>query len=55
MKYIWKIVTNFGKIGKLIDLIKKAFEDKKLTGAEAEQVLDDLIALLVEIGVIEKE
>lgn len=51
----WKILTNWRKIVAIIELVKDAVADKKVTGAEAEKVLDEIIALLVEIGVIEKE
>ena len=55
MKQFWKILSNWKRIVKLINLIKKAYEDKKITGAEAEAVLKEAIATLVEMDVIEKE
>jgi hypothetical protein len=55
MKKFWKILSNWKRVVKLIDLIKDAYEDKKITGVEAEAVLDETIAVLVEMDVIEKE
>ncbi len=55
MKKFWKILSNWKRIVKLIDLIKTAAEDKKVTGAEAEAVVDEAIAMLVEMEVIDAE
>lgn len=54
MKKFWKILSNWKRVVKLIKLIKGAYEDKKVTGAEAEAVLDEAIATLVDMGIIEK-
>jgi len=53
MKKIWKILSNYKRVIKLINLIKDAYEDKKVTGAEAEAVLAEAVATLVEMGVID--
>ena len=55
MSKFWKILSNWKRVVKLIQLIKDAYEDKKITGAEAEAVLDEAILSLVEMGVIDKE
>jgi hypothetical protein len=55
MSKFWKILSNWKRVVKLVDLIKAAYEDKKITGVEAELVLKEAIATLVEMGVIEKE
>ena len=55
MKKFWKILSNWKRVVSLIDLVKKAAEDKKVTGAEAEAVVDEAIKMLVEMGVIDAE
>jgi hypothetical protein len=55
MKKFWKILSNWKRIVALIDLIKDAAEDKKVTGAEAEAVLDEAIDMLVEMEIIDAE
>ena len=55
MSKFFKILTHWRRVVKLIELIKAAYADKKVTGAEAEAVLDEAIDTLVEMGVIEKE
>ena len=50
----WKILTNWRKIANIVTMVKEAVADKKVTGTEAEGVLDEIIKVLVEIGVIEK-
>ncbi len=52
---VWKILSNWRRVINLINLIKAAYEDKKITGTEAEAVLDEAIETLVKMGVIERE
>jgi len=54
MKRFWKVLSNWKRVVKLIDLIKQAYADKKITGTEAEAVLREAIDTLVEMGVMEK-
>lgn len=54
MKMFFKILGNWRKIAGIVELVKQAVADKKVTGTEAEGVLDEVIKLLVEIGVIEE-
>ena len=55
MSKFFKILKNWKKVVALIDLVKKAYADKKVTGAEAEAVLDETITILVDMGIIDKE
>lgn len=55
MSKFWKILTHWKRVVKLIQLIKDAYEDKKVTGAEAEAVLEEAIGTLVEMGVLDAE
>ena len=52
MRKFWRILSNWKRVVKLVGLIKNAAEDKKVTGEEAEAVLKEAIAMLVEMGVI---
>ena len=55
MSKFFKILKHWKRVVKLIDLVKSAYEDKKVTGAEAEAVLGETIDVLVDMGIIEKE
>ena len=55
MSKFFKILTHYKRVMKLIQLIKDAYADKKVTGVEAEAVLNEAIATLVEMGIIDKE
>ena len=55
MKKLWKIISNWRRVAKLIEIIKVAAKDKKVTGAEAEAVLDEAIDMLVEMEILDKE
>jgi len=55
MSKFFKILKHWKRVVTLIELIKDAAKDKKVTGAEAESVLGEAIDVLVVMGVIDKE
>ncbi len=55
MGKLWKILTQWRRVTSLIKLIEDAYKDKKITGAEAEKVVNQAIETLVEMGIIDKE
>ena len=55
MGKLWSVLRHYKRVVALIGLIKEAYEDKKITGTEAEEVLAEAIDTLVEMGIIAKE
>ena len=55
MRKLYKIIRNYKRVLKLVDLIRLAYKDKKVTGKEAEEVLDEAIEMLVSMGLIDAE
>ncbi len=51
----WKILTNYKKVAALIKLVKVAYTDKKLTKEELDEITNEILDLLVALGVIEEK
>lgn len=51
----WKIITNYKKVAELINLVKKSYVDKKLTKEELDEITNEILELLVALGVIEEK
>lgn len=55
MSKLWKIVRNWRKVAGLIEVIKVAAKDRKVTGLEAEAVVKEAVSILVEMEIIDAE
>ena len=51
----WTILKHWKSVIRLIDLIKDAYKDRKITGQEAELVVAQAIETLVEMKIIDRE
>jgi predicted metal-binding transcription factor (methanogenesis marker protein 9) len=54
VKKFFKILLQYKKVIALINLIKEAYKDKKITGDEAEKVLKEAIDMLVAMKILER-
>jgi len=51
----WKIVMNWRKIAKLVELVRASYADKNLTKSELEIITSEILTLLVDLGLVDKE
>ena len=55
MKKFLKILLQYKKVLALIELIKLAYADKKITGPEAKKVLAEAIDMLVAMKLLDRD
>ena len=51
----WRVLRNYRKILKLLNLLKESYSDKRLSEDELKKISDEILKLLVELRLVEKK
>ena len=51
----WRILRNYKKVAALINLVKVSYTDKELSKAELKAITEEILVLMVAIGVIKEK
>jgi hypothetical protein len=55
MGTIWKLIRNWRKVANTIAEIAEVAKDKKVTDEEVRQVVDSILPLAIELGLVKED